>query len=265
MEKDRKDSFTISLPTGSPVQIIVLILLIVGAFFFGSLSEKVKILEGKGTVNVANGQPVGVGGGQGAAGNAVGQPQPPAPTAGPVPKVEKDEHIRGNANAKLALIEYSDLECPFCKSFHPTVQKVLDTYKNDVMWVYRHYPLGFHANAQKEAEATECAAELGGNDAFWKYVDAIYERTTSNGIGFALDALVPLAKEQGLNDQKFKECLDTGKYTKKITDQMNAGTAAGVSGTPGSFVLNVKTGESQIVSGAVPFEQVKTTIDAMLK
>lgn len=255
MENTKKDSFTISLPTGSPVQIIVLILFIVGAFLLGSLSEKVKILEKKGGTAVV-GQPAAD------AGSVV---QPPAPTAGPVPKVEKDEHIRGNANAKLALIEYSDLECPFCKSFHPTVQKVLDTYKNDVMWVYRHYPLGFHANAQKEAEATECAAELGGNDAFWKYVDAIYERTTSNGIGFALDALVPLAKEQGLNDQKFKECLDTGKYTKKITDQMNAGTAAGVSGTPGSFVLNVKTGESQIVSGAVPFEQVKTTIDAMLK
>jgi len=263
MENPKKaESFTISLPSGSPMQIIVILLLVGGAFFLGSLWQKVNYLEGKGgAANIA----AGTGGGAGAAAPGVPAAQPPAPTAGPLPKLTKDDHVRGSANAKLAIVEYSDLECPFCKQFHPTMKQVLDTYKGDVQWVYRHYPLSFHANAQKESEASECAWDQGGNDAFWKYVDAIYERTTANGTGFALDKLAPLAAELGLNEGKFKECLDTGKFTKKVTDEMAGGTTAGVTGTPGSIVLNIKTGETQMIPGAVPFDQVKTIIDGMLK
>lgn len=133
---------------------------------------------------------------------------PPAPPeaapSGPVPPVTQKDHIRGNPKAKVVLIEYSDLECPFCKRFHPTMQQVMNTYGDKVAWVYRHYPLSFHANAQKEAEATECAAELGGGKAFWTYLDKVMERTTAGGTGFALDQLAPLAKEIGLNDVKFR-------------------------------------------------------------
>lgn len=267
MEKDNKaKTFTISLPSGPSVQVIIILLLVGGAFLLGSLWEKVNLLEKKGgIVNVAAGQPTVNGVDAGAAGNNVAQLQPPAPTAGPVPKLTKDDHVRGSANAKFAIIEYSDLECPFCKQFHPTMLKVMEEYKNDVQWVYRHYPLAFHANAQKESEASECAWDQGGNDAFWKYIDKIYERTTSNGTGFALDALAPLAKEIGLNDTKFKECLDSGKFTKKVQDETSGGTSAGISGTPGSIVLNIKSGETAMIPGAVPFDQVKTIIDGMLK
>ena len=139
-------------------------------------------------------------------------PPTQAPT-GAVPPVTKEDHVRGDKNAELTWIEYSDFECPFCKRFHPSMLQMMDEYKGQVKWVYRHFPLSFHANAQKEAEASECAAELGGNDAFWKYTDAIFERTAANGTGFALDALVPLAKELGLSESKFKNCLDSGKYS----------------------------------------------------
>ncbi len=205
------------------------------------------------------------------AGIPVAQPQPAAanqPTAqaptGAVPPLTNADHVRGDKNAQLTWIEYSDFECPFCKRFHPSMLQMMREYGGKIKWVYRHFPLSFHQNASKEAEATECANELGGNDAFWKYTDAILERTTSNGTGFSLDALVPLAKELGLSESKFKTCLDSGKFAQHITQEMNAGSAAGVNGTPGSFLIG-KDGQAQLVSGALPFEQIKTLIDAQLK
>lgn len=185
-----------------------------------------------------------------------------APT-GKVPEVTSADHVRGNKDAKVTFIEYSDFECPFCKRFEPTVQQLEKDYGDKIRIIYRHFPLSFHANAQKEAEASECAADLGGNDAFWKYHDAILERTTSNGTGFALDALVPLAKEIGLDEAKFKDCLDTGKFTKFVQDQEAGGASAGVTGTPGSFVIDAK-GNAQLLSGALPFASIKATIDAAL-
>lgn len=191
------------------------------------------------------------------------QPDPNNPTVGTVKPVSKDDHIRGNSNAKVVLIEYSDYECPFCKRFHPTMEQVMKEYGNKVAWVYRHFPLSFHQNAQKQAEASECAASLGGNDAFWKYTDALYERTTSNGTGFALDKLVPLAKELGLNEAKFKECLDSGKFTEKVNKDLAEGQAAGITGTPGTIIM-VDGKATSIVPGALPFESLKQSIDAVL-
>lgn len=187
--------------------------------------------------------------------------QPTAPTAdrSKIAKVTKDEHIIGSPNAKVTIVEYSDLECPFCKRFHPTMQQVVKDYGNQVAWIYRHFPLSFHANAQKESEASECAAELGGNEAFWKFIDAIYERTTSNGYGFALDKLGPLAKEIGLDQTKFQTCLDSGKYASKVTAQYEDGAKGGVTGTPGTFI------NDQYLPGALPLDQVKQVIDAELK
>lgn len=198
------------------------------------------------------------------------QPQVPSQApqpeqAGPVKAVDpKVDHIRGDKNAKVFVIEYSDFECPFCIRHHPTMQKLVDEYKGKVAWVYRHFPLSFHQNAQKEAEASECANELGGNDAFWKFADKIFERTKGNGTGFALDQLAPLAKEIGLDEGKFKTCLDSGKYAQKVQDDMAAGSTAGVNGTPGNIVWT-KDGKSQLVSGAVPLEALKAVIDPLLK
>jgi protein-disulfide isomerase len=196
-------------------------------------------------------------------------PTATAPTpavAGPVPEVDaKTDHIRGNPNAKISLISYSDFECPFCKKFKPTTDQVLAAYGDKVNFVYRHFPLSFHQNAQKEAEASECVAELGGNDAFWKFHDYIFDKTTSNGTGFALDQLPVAAKASGVNEAKFKTCLDSGKYAQLVAKDEADGQAAGVNGTPGNILLNNDTKKSQLISGAQPFSNFQSAIDAILQ
>lgn len=235
----------------------VLLVLTIGlAFGVGILWQKVANLE-NGTAGSGESNAV-----------AVASPDPngklTADQAKNIPPVSDRDHIKGNKDADVTIIEYSDLECPYCKQFHPTLEKALSEYGDKVAWVYRHFPLTFHTNAQQEAEASECAWELGGNEAFWKFADTIFERTTSNGTGFALSKLTPLAGEIGLNTTKFQSCMDSGKYKEYVTNQETEGTTAGVTGTPGSFVIN-KKGEAWILPGAVPYATLKQTIDLALK
>ncbi len=177
----------------------------------------------------------------------------------------QQDHIRGNVDAPITLIEYSDFECPFCKRFHPTVVKLLETNPGKVRWVYRHFPLGFHnPGAQKQAEATECATELGGNTAFWKYSDAIYTRTKSNGKGFPIGNLKPLAEEIGLDGEAFSQCLDSGKFTAQVNEDTTNGSAVGVTGTPAAFILNQK-GDVRFVAGALPLPRLQALVNELMK
>lgn len=182
------------------------------------------------------------------------------------PVSKTHDHIYGNSDAIISLIEYSDFECPFCKRFHPTARKIVETYEGKVNWVYRHFPLNFHnPGAKKEAEASECANALGGNEAFWKYADLIYERTTSNGRGFPIENLVPLAEEIGLDREKFQACLDSGRYRARVQEDLTEGSNSGITGTPGNILLHNGTGEVKLKSGALPFAALKAEIDQMLK
>jgi protein-disulfide isomerase len=92
-----------------------------------------------------------------------------------VPEITGEDWVKGNRDAKIALIEYSDFECPFCQQFHSSAQQAMDAYPNDLQWVYRHFPLDFHPNAIKYAYTSECVAELGGNDSFWAFADKMFE------------------------------------------------------------------------------------------
>lgn len=188
-----------------------------------------------------------------------------APKFNDVAAVSKDEYILGDKNAKLTLISYSDLECPYCKTFHPTLKQLLTDYDGKVNVVFRNYPLSFHANAPKEAEAALCVGKLGGGDKYWEFIDKIFERTTSNGTGFALTALGPLAKEIGVNQTKFQTCLDSGEMTKKVTDDTADGNTGGVTGTPSTLIVDPKTGKTLSgIPGAYPLDQAKTFIDQAL-
>lgn len=235
---------------------VLVVLLIVASFVIGSLWTKVQYLEKSATT--ANAQVAA------AAPNnpPAGQPQPQQ--AIKKPEVTNSDWYRGNKNAKVVLVEYSDYECPFCQRFHPTMLQAIKEYGDKIKWVYRHYPLSFHANAQKAAEASECVGKLAGNDAFWKFTDLYFERTTSGGTGFALDKLADLGAEAGANKTAVQSCLDNNEMAQKVKDQMTKGTEEGVTGTPGTIIIDAK-GDTQLIPGALPFDQVKPMIETALK
>ncbi|MEK7067441.1 MAG: thioredoxin domain-containing protein [Patescibacteria group bacterium] len=173
------------------------------------------------------------------------------------------DHVRGVRTAPITIIEFADLECPFCKEFHSVLQQIVTAYPGKVSWVYRHFPIdSLHTKARKEAEASECAAELGGNDKFWQYLDAIFFITPSND-GLDPQQLPRIAAQIGLNQQDFLACLDSGKYANKVASELSqALLAGGAGGTPYSVIL-VK-GEKIPISGAVSYNQLKSAIDALL-
>lgn len=237
---------------------ILMILAVALAFVVGILWQKVRNLE--------SGEGVG---------NGIEQPAdfpdqlPPEgklseEQAANIPEITEKDYIRGSKDAKVFLIEYSDFECPYCKDFHETAQQIVDEYAGQVGWVYRHFPLDVrHAKARPEAIAAECAAELGGNEGFWAFIDKIYEITPSND-GLDLDILPDLAVQVGLNSEEFEACLEDNRYADKVESDYQGGAAAGVTGTPGNFIINDK-GEAWLIPGAVPFETLKETIDEALQ
>ncbi|MBI1961310.1 MAG: thioredoxin domain-containing protein [Candidatus Sungbacteria bacterium] len=188
---------------------------------------------------------------------------PEAPLEISVAPVTDADWVRGNPDAGITLVEFSDLECPFCQSFHPSLVRMIDEYPDDVRWVYRHFPLSsIHPKAPKEAEAAECAGELGGNDGFWAFVDRLFEITPANN-GFNLDELPDVAEYVGLNRADFSTCLDSGKYASKVSDQADQAVAASAQGTPYSVIVT-PDGEKIPVNGAVPYSQLKSILDSLV-
>jgi len=182
------------------------------------------------------------------------------------PVAKGRDHIRGNPAAPVTLIEYSDFECPFCKSFHPTVKKLVDESNGQVRWVYRHFPLDqIHpVKARKEAAASECAAELGGNDAFWKFADRFYELTPSNN-RTDIDTVLPqIAREIGLDAAKFASCLASGRHDRRVEEDLQNAFATGGRGTPWTIIVS-KSGKMYPLSGAQPYAAVKQLVELALQ
>ena len=197
------------------------------------------------------------------------QQQPVAQQTGDLEKmtpITSKDHIRGNPDALVKIVEYSDTECPFCKRFHTTMKEVMDEYGKDgkVAWVYRHFPLDqLHSKARKEAVALECANEQGGNDKFWSYADRLYEITPANN-GLEPAELPKIAQYVGLDTAKFNTCLASTKYDKHIEDEVQNAQVTGGNGTPWSIVVG-KDGKKYPLSGAQPLSAVKQLIDLASK
>lgn len=182
-----------------------------------------------------------------------------------VDPVTASDHILGNPDAKVVIVEYSDTECPFCKSFEPTLQRIMSEYGKDgkVALVYRHFPLSFHTRSPKEAEATECVNKLGGNTMFWSYITKIFEITPANN-GLDPAELPKIAASLGIDVTAFNKCLNSGEMKSIVDADTASGTKAGVTGTPYSIIL-VDKKPAGIIEGAQPYETVKAQLDALLK
>ena len=178
--------------------------------------------------------------------------------------VSKDDHIFGDPGAPVKVIEFSDLECPFCKKFHPTMKQNVADYDGKVAWVYQHFPLDeIHTKARKEAEASECAADIGGNEKFWEFVDGVFAVTPSND-GLDLTKLPQIAKDIGLDASAFGSCLDSGRYAEKVAKAREEALRAGAQGTPYSVVID-KKGRQYPINGALPYADVKAVIEQAFK
>lgn len=176
--------------------------------------------------------------------------------------VDKNDHIRGNIEAPVKIVEFSDLECPFCKALHPTLKRIVGEYNGKVAWVYRHFPLETHTKARKEAQAAECANKLGGHAAFWNYVDRVFEVTPSND-GLDLALLPQIAKDISLDIVKFNQCLENDTYNQKIAQDLSDAMTSGGRGTP--FVVIVGQNKRYDFSGAQPYETVKNLVELALQ
>ncbi len=214
-----------------------------------------------------------------------------------VTPIDEEDHVLGNPNAPIVIVEYSDTECPFCKNFHTTMLRLVDKYGKDskLAWVYRHMPItNLHPKAWKEAIATECAAQIGGgSSAFWKYVNKIYEITPSND-KLEEGKLITTATNLGLDTQKFQSCLQQNLTEDKVKRDYENGLdiSEGRPGTPLSIMLlseplenskktalknivrnegldafvNVANdGQSITIKGAFPYEVMALMIDLILQ
>jgi len=186
----------------------------------------------------------------------------PSPSLAPVvngDKVEftitENDHVRGNPQAEITLVEFSDMECPFCSRFHPTALQALEEYGDKMRWVYKHFPLdAIHPQARPSAEASECVWEQAGDEGFWKFTDAMFENQSRLGNAFYEE----IAEQVGVNLSQFQTCVAERKYQDKVEQDYQQGLQAGVTGTPGSFVNGTP------VKGAIPYEQLKAIIEAAL-
>ncbi len=172
-------------------------------------------------------------------------------------KTPDDDNFMGMADAKVTITEFSDFQCPFCAKFfreaEPQIkQEYIETGK--VKFVYKHFPIATHSNAQKSAEAAECAADMGGQDAFWKMHDKMFQNSNL----LSASNLKRFAGEIGLNMTDFNLCLDSGVMRSRVVKDQEEGKKLGVTGTP-SFFIN-----GQKIDGAQPFSIFKSAIESKL-
>ena len=247
---ENSDMVTINkLTIWKSVSAILGILLILSVFTGG-------FGAGKGSTagtNVIKEQPAQAAQPRQAAPSRAAQEEPNAPSVD-MDSLIGDDAIKGDVNAPVTIIEWSDFECPFCTRFYTeTFGQVEKEYisTGKVRFIYKDFPLNFHANAQKAAEAAECAGE---QEKYWEMHDKLFEEGVSGGVA----SFKQFASDIGLNTAKFNDCLDSGEMASEVQEDFSEGSAAGISGTPG-FIINGK-----LVSGAQPFEVFKQIIDGEL-
>ena len=183
--------------------------------------------------------------------------------------IDDTDHITGKENSKVIVVEYGDPECPFCVQVSPTIKKLRTEYSSKIAFVYRYFPLTqIHSHAFDESRAIACSGVVGGSKKFYEYIDAFFDFKISNKTTqLPATGKEDIAKSVGIDVKAFTDCMNTRQTEKTISDSTNDGIAAGVQGTPSTFVL-LKTRKGyevvSMVDGARPYEYFKTVIEEAL-
>lgn len=199
---------------------------------------------------------------------------PTEPAGNPAAQTTIDDDPRkGNAQAKVAIVEYSDYECPFCqRHYNQTHGQIMANYVDTgkALFVFRDNPLSFHEpQASVAANGMQCAKELGGDEKYYALHDLYFKNTLTNGDGLkgGNEEFANYAAQIGLDKAKFTECLNSNKFTDEIKKDMEAAQAAGASGTPG-FIIGKLDDKGNVVgeliSGAYPYATFQETIEKYL-
>lgn len=178
-------------------------------------------------------------------------------------KIKKDSYIKGNINAEITWLEYSDIECPFCAKLHNdgTPQTVSEQYGDKLNIIIHHFPLSFHANAQIWAEIIECVWEQKGSEAFYSIIDTAFTEKNSSK-----EFLLKEAQTLWTNVNELNKCIENQTYTQKVQDQMATWTEIfQITGTPGNVLINNETGEYRILYWAYPAESFIEIINSLLQ
>ncbi|MFH1895314.1 MAG: DsbA family protein [archaeon] len=231
---------------------VMLVLTLVNAFSNAELNQKLDVITAQ--IALSNANTIGVDSGISETAPSVNNQltvNQPAPV---VNASADDDTVKGAENAPVTIIEFSDYQCPFCERFYaetlPSIQqKYIDSGK--VKLVYRDFPLGFHENAQKAAEAAECAGEQGK---YWEMHNKIFDNQTAIDIV----SLKQYAVQLGLNQEKFNQCLDSSAMASEVQKDFADGQKYGVTATPTFFVNNTK------LVGAQPFSAFEQLIESEL-
>ena len=168
----------------------------------------------------------------------------------------ESDHVLGNPDAKVAIIEFSDFECPFCARLHPTLTRIVEENK-DVKWIFRHFPLSsIHSKAFGAAVASECIAKLGSNDAFWNFTNTVFidQRKLGNTL------YEEMARASGIDISEFNTCTKDKIIVNEVQAALDEVTNIGGRGTP-FVVIVAASGELSTFSGALPYEQIKGLVD----
>ncbi len=213
-------------------------------------------------------------GGAASTGTASAPTVPAAPTAPTVdatatekidPITEAD-YVKGNRNAPVKIVEYSDFECPFCKRFHESMnQFIADEGGDQVALVFRQFPLEqLHpVKAMAAAMASECVGDIGGNDAFWAFTDAYFRDTLTNNRTDTETLIPQLVQEVGIDQTAFTSCFDEGRFQEDINADIADAIETGGRGTPWSIMVG-PSGKTYPINGAQPPEVIKQMIATAL-
>lgn len=164
--------------------------------------------------------------------------------------------VRGNPDAPITIVEFSDFECPFCAQLHPTLERIVEESGGRVSWEYRHFPLPNHRNAEAAARAGECIGRLAGTEAFWSYADAAFLNQRSLGTSF----YEAQADRHGITPEELSTCMADGATAQVIRGDYEDAVAHGGRGTPFSIVV-FDDGRIRPFSGALPYEQILGIIE----